>query len=88
MSNYQTPPPECQWKQYISIGHNEKIEKWPKFHKYASYENISNYCPPKVWVSGFLSVNGNRISVLAIMQKLKNGHHFVNMHRMAKCQIT
>ena len=27
--------------------------------------------PPKVWVSGFLSVNGNGISVSAIMKKLK-----------------
>ena len=26
-----------------------------------------------------INVNGNRISVLAIMKKLKNGHHFVNI---------
>ena len=28
--------------------------------------------PPKVWVSGFLGVDGNGISVSAIMKKLKN----------------
>ena len=31
---------------------------------------------------------GNGISVLAIMKKLKNGHHFVNMHHTQKFQIT
>ena len=35
--------------------------------------------PVKVWVSSFLCVNGNGISVLAIMKKLKNGHHFINI---------
>ena len=44
--------------------------------------------PPKVWVSGFLSVNGNRISVSAIMKKLKNGCHFINIDCMEKFQIT
>ena len=29
--------------------------------------------PPKVWVSGFPSVDGNTISPSAIMKKLKNG---------------
>ena len=52
---------------------------------YASYRKFSNYqsLPPKKfgWVSGFLSVNGNRILVSAIMKKLKNGCHFVNMQR-------
>ena len=44
--------------------------------------------PPKVWVSGFLSVDGNGISALAIMKKFKNGSHFVNIDRMEKFQIT
>ena len=44
--------------------------------------------PPKVWVSGFLSVNGNGISVLAIMKKLKNGCYFFNIDRTEKFQIT
>ena len=43
---------------------------------------------PKVWVSGFPSVDGNGISVLAIMKTLKNGHHFVNVNHMEKLQIT
>ena len=43
---------------------------------------------PKVWVSGFLSVNGNGISVLAIMKKLKNGFHFFNIDRTEKFPIT
>ena len=30
---------------------------------------------------------GNRILASAIMKKLKNGHHSVNMHHMKKCQI-
>ena len=76
---------ECQWN--ISIGHYE-IEKWPPFHKYQSYGKNSNYQPPKVWVSSFLSVDGNRISALAIMKKLRNGHHFVNIDHMKKFQIT
>ena len=42
----------------------------------------------KVWVSGFLSVDGNRISVLAIMKKLKNGCHFININHMEKFQTT
>ena len=44
--------------------------------------------PPKVWVYGFLSVGGNGISALTIIQKSKNGCHSVNMHHMEKCQIT
>ena len=56
----------------VYISHYEKIEKSPPFHKYWLYRKISNYQPPpKVWVSGFLSVKGNRISVLAIVKKLK-----------------
>ena len=43
---------------------------------------------PKVWVSGFLSVNGNGISVSAIMKKLKNGCDFFNIDRMKKFPIT
>ena len=44
--------------------------------------------PHNVWVSGFLSVDGNGISVLAIMKKLKNGHHFININHTEKFQIT
>ena len=44
--------------------------------------------PHKVWVSSFPSVNGNRISVLAIMKKLKNGCHFFNIDCTKKFQIT
>ena len=43
---------------------------------------------PKVWVSGFPSVDGNGISPSAIMKKLKNGCHFVNIDCMEKFQIT
>ena len=35
--------------------------------------------PPIVWVSGFLSVNRNGISALAIMKKLKNCSHSMKM---------
>ena len=53
-------------------------QKWPKITK----------PPPKVWVSGFPSVNGNRISASTIMKKLKNGCHFINIDCMGKFQIT
>ena len=43
---------------------------------------------PKIWISGFLSVDGNGILVLAIMKKLKNGCHFFNINRMENFQIT
>ena len=39
-------------------------------------QKISNYWPPKFWVSGFLSVDRNGISASAIMKKLKNVCHF------------
>ena len=41
--------------------------------------------PAKVWVSGFLSVNSNRISASVFM---KNGYHFINIDHMEKFQIT
>ena len=44
--------------------------------------------PPKVWVSGFVCVNGNGISASAIMKKLKNAHYFVKIDHMEKFQIT
>ena len=43
---------------------------------------------PKVWVSGSLSVDGNGISVSAIMEKLKKGCHFVNINCTTYIQIT
>ena len=44
--------------------------------------------PPKVWVSAFSSVNGNGILVSAIIKKLKNGCHFINIDHTEKFQIT
>ena len=58
---------------FFNINHTEKFQ-------------ITNL--PKVWISGFPSVDGNGISVLAIMKKLKNDCHFFNIDRMEKCQIT
>ena len=49
---------------FINIDHTEKFQ-------------MTN--PPKIWVSGFPSVDGNRISASAIMKKLENGSHFVNI---------
>ena len=49
---------------------------------------MSNYQPHKIWVSGFPSVDGNGISASAIMRKLKNGCHFVNIDHTEKFQIT
>ena len=44
--------------------------------------------PPKVSVSGFPSVDGNGISMFAIMKKLKNGSPLVNINCTEKFQIT
>ena len=51
-------------------------------------KNFQLRTPPKVWVSGFPSVNRNGISVLAIMKKLKNGCHFFNIDHTEKFPIT
>ena len=55
-------------------GKTEPIEKFGKLNQ------------QKICVSSFLSADG--ISGLAIMKKLKNGCHFVNIDRMEKFQIT
>ena len=52
--------------------------------KYWLHRKISNYWPPKVWVSSFPSVNGNR----PFWKKLKNDCHFINIDHMEKCQMT
>ena len=43
---------------------------------------------PQSLVASFLSVDGNRISLSAIMKKLKNGCHFINIDCTEKFQIT
>ena len=58
---------------FVSINHTEKFQMTH---------------PPKVSVSGFLSVNGNGISASAIIKKLKNGSHFVNINHTEIFQIT
>ena len=52
------------------------------------WKNFQLLTPPKVWVSSFLSVNNNGISVSVIMKKLKNGCHFFNIDHMEKFPIT
>ena len=42
----------------------------------------------KICVSGFPSVDRNRISASAIMKKLQNGCHFINIDCTEKIQIT
>ena len=64
-----------------------KIEKWPPFCKYLLYRKISNYQPPKVWVCSFANVERTRISALAIMKKLKNGCHLVNIDCTKKFKL-
>ena len=58
---------------FVNINHTEKFQ-------------ITDLL--KVWVSGFLSVDGNGISASPIMKKLKNGHHFININCMENFQIT
>ena len=52
-------------------------------------ENFQITDSPKVWISGFLSVDGNGILTLATMTKSKKGTHFVNiLHHIENFQIT
>ena len=44
--------------------------------------------PPKVWVSGFLSVNGNTKLVSAITKNGKNGRSAPKTHPRVKLPIT
>ena len=84
---------ECQRKWNNTVSHYEKVENgchfinidhMEKFQIINEMAAIFNFFimanPPKVWVSSFLSVDGNRISLLAIMKKLKNGCHFININ--------
>ena len=80
---------ECWQKWNISISHYEKLKNGSHFINIDHTEKIQITDPPlKVWVSSFLSVDGNGISASAIMKKYKNGSHFVNIDRMEKFQIT
>ena len=58
------------------MGKTEPTEKFGKLNQQKNH------------VSGFPSVDGNGISVLTIMKKLKNGSHFVNIDCTEKFQIT
>ena len=80
--------PFCTFKYRKAITHEWWRIKWPPFHKKSSYSKIPNHWPPRVWVSAFPSVYINRKLASAIMQKWKNGHHFVKNHHTAKFQIT
>ena len=75
-------------KQNISVSHYEKLKNGCYFINIDHIDKFQITNPPKIRVSSFLSVNGNEISVLAIMKKMKNGHHFINSYHTEKCQIT
>ena len=57
----------------------------PKMHPRAK---LTITDPPKVWVSGFLSVNGNAKLVLAITENGKNGDSTPKTHPRSKLPIT
>ena len=62
-------------KQNIRVmGKTEPTEKFGKLNQW------------RIHLSSFPSVNG--ISQLAIMKKLKNGCHFININHIEKIQIT
>ena len=51
-------------------------------------QNSQLLTPPKVWVSSFPSVDGNRKLVSAIMENGKNGRSFPKTHPRAKLPTT
>ena len=51
-------------------------------------QNFQLPTPPKVWVSSFLSVDGNTKLVSAITENGKNGCNFPKMHPSTKLSIT
>ena len=51
----------------------KKLKNGQYFVNACHTEKFQITASPLVWVSGFLSVNGNKILALAIMKKLKNG---------------
>ena len=66
----------------------KKLKNCCHFFNINRTENFQITNPPQSWVSSFPSVNGNRISVLAIIKKLKNGCHFFNIDRTERFPIT
>ena len=56
--------------------------------KHVLERNFQLLTPPKVWVSGFLSVNGNAKLVSAITENGKNGHSAPKTHPRVKLPIT
>ena len=65
----------------------KKLKNGCLFCKYVLCRKCSNYWthPQKVWISDFLSIDGNRISVSVI---LKNWKYFVNVCCTETFQIT
>ena len=61
---------EYQWKWEIGVGHFEKNGKMAPISWKIIVQQNSNYCPRQVWISAFLSFEGNGKLVSAIM---KNG---------------
>ena len=66
----------------------KKLKNGCHFFNIDRMEKVQITNPPKVWVSSFLSVNGNGISGSVIMKKLKNGCNFFNINHTEKFQIT
>ena len=57
------------------MGKTEPTEKFRKLNQ------------QKIHISSFPSIDGNGISVSAIMKKLKNGSHFVNINHIENFQL-
>ena len=66
----------------------EKLKNGCHFFNIDCMEKFQITDLPKVWVSSFPSVNGNEISMSAIMEKLKKGCHFFKIDHTEKFQIT
>ena len=76
---------ECQ---NIGVGHYENGKYGRSSPKMRPRAKLPITDPPKVWVSGFLSVDGNAKLVLAIMENGKNGCSSPKTCPKAKLPIT
>ena len=91
--NFQLPAPPKFGSMVFRVSTETAYQCWPlwKNWKMAAIlliliiqKNFKLLTSPKVWVPSFPSVDISGISRSAIMKKLKNGCHFINIDHMEK----